>query len=122
LKYIKQFLIIIFISFLGEILNLLIPLPVPATVWGMCLMFAALCLKVIKLDDVEETADFFVSIIAMLFIPYGVSLMASFDLLANYALPIIVIMFLSFFACFTAAGKTVDFIISLTGREEKSNE
>lgn len=122
MKYIKQFLIIIFISLLGELLNLLLPLPVPATVWGMCLMFAALCTGIVKLDAVEETANFFVSIIAMLFIPYGVSLMANFDLLADYAWQIVIITFASFFGCFIAAGKTVDFIIDMKGRKEKSNE
>ena len=42
MKFLKQFSIILFISFLGEILHTLIPLPVPASVYGLVLMLAAL--------------------------------------------------------------------------------
>ena len=44
MKYIRQFLIILFISFLGEVLKYLLPLPIPASIYGLALMFTALIL------------------------------------------------------------------------------
>ena len=58
MKYLKQFGIILGLSLLGELLNYLIPLPVPASIYGLVLMFLCLHFKVIKLGDVKETAVF----------------------------------------------------------------
>ena len=115
MKYIKQFLIILLMALLGGVLNWLIPLPIPATVWGMILMFLALMTGLVKLDQVEDTADFFMGIMPMLFIPLAVGLMDSWQLLAEYAVPIIIIVLASFFLCFAVTGKTADFIISRSG-------
>ena len=52
MKYIRQFAIIVTISFLGEVLKSLLPLPVPASIYGLGLMLAALCTGIIKLESV----------------------------------------------------------------------
>ena len=44
MKYIMQFGIIAALSLVGEVLNSVIPLPVPASVWGMVLLFILLSL------------------------------------------------------------------------------
>ena len=41
-KYIKQFLIILLFTFLGEALAYLLPFPIPAAIYGLVLLFAAL--------------------------------------------------------------------------------
>ena len=41
MKYLYQFLVITLITFLGETLNRLIPLPIPAAVYGLVLLFLA---------------------------------------------------------------------------------
>ena len=48
MKYVKQFVIIIAISFIGEFLKYVLPLPVPASIYGMVLMFAALADRCIE--------------------------------------------------------------------------
>ena len=54
MKLLKQFLIILFVSFLGEILNYLIPLPIPASIYGILIMFLALELHIIPLSCMEH--------------------------------------------------------------------
>ena len=93
MKYIKQFLIILLMAVLGGVLNWLIPLPIPATVWGMVLMFLALMTGLVKLDQVEDTADFFMGIMPMLFVPLAVGLMDTWHILADYLLPIVIIAY-----------------------------
>ena len=38
MKYLKQFLIILAISLIGEILKVLLPLPIPASIYGMVII------------------------------------------------------------------------------------
>lgn len=95
MKYIKQFVIIIFITFLGELLHYYLPLPVPASIYGMILMFAALEFKIIKLDSVKETGNFLVQIMPVMFIPAGVGVMDAWGILRPVILPVVVIMAVS---------------------------
>ncbi|MCI8991993.1 MAG: CidA/LrgA family protein [Eubacterium sp.] len=95
MKYVKQFVIIIFITFLGELLHYYLPLPVPASIYGMLLLFAALEFKVIRLDAVKETGDFLIQIMPVMFIPAGVGILDAWGVLQPVILPVAVIMAVS---------------------------
>ena len=69
MKYVKQFLIIIGISLAGEILKYILPLPIPASIYGMAILFIALLTGIIKLKDVRETGKFLIEIMPLMFIP-----------------------------------------------------
>ena len=75
MKYLYQFLVILGFSFVGEMIHEVLPLPVPASVYGLVLLFVCLMLGIIKLNQIEETADFFLQIMPVLFIGASVSLM-----------------------------------------------
>ena len=77
MKYLKQFLIILVISLIGELLNKLLPLPVPASIYGMVILFIGLLSGVIKLSSVKEAGSFLIEIMPVMFIPAGVGLMSS---------------------------------------------
>ena len=62
MKYVKEFGIILIVSLVGELLNYFLPLPVPASIYGLVLMFLCLMLGVIKLSDVHDTACFLLCI------------------------------------------------------------
>ena len=53
MKYVLQFLIIMVFAFIGELLNFLIPLPIPASIYGIVLLFLALELKIVKVSDIK---------------------------------------------------------------------
>ena len=95
MKYVTQLGIIAGISFVGELLYIAVPLPVPASVYGLLLLFLLLMCKVIKLEQIEDTADFFLGIMPILFISPSVSLITSIDLMKGNILAIILITFLS---------------------------
>lgn len=59
MKFIKGITIIFGITMTGEFLNVLLPLPIPSGVYGLFLLLAGLCLKAVKLEDVEEPGSFF---------------------------------------------------------------
>lgn len=122
MKYLMQFGIIIGLSLVGEVLNSVIPLPVPASVWGMVLLFILLCLKVIKPDQVQDAADFLLSIMTVMFVPVGASLITSFADIKDEILGIFAIIIVSTVVCFLVTGKVAQRIIDKSennGKEEK---
>ena len=117
MKFLKQFSIILFISFLGEILHMLIPLPVPASVYGLVLMLAALITGILKLGQVRETATFLIEIMPVMFIPAGVGLMESWSSLQPVWLPVILITIVTTVLVMAVTGKVTQAMI---GKEKKN--
>ena len=91
MKYIRQFLIILAISLAGELLNYFLPLPIPASIYGMAILFAGLMTGLIKLDAVRETGKFLIEIMPLMFIPAGVGLMDSWGTLQPILIPAAII-------------------------------
>ena len=104
MKYLKQVALILLFSFLGEVCRYLIPLPVPASIYGMVLMFTALSLKVVKLEQVKDAGGFMTSILPVLFVAPLVSLMDCWPLLRENLLPLAVITVVTTVTTFAAAG------------------
>lgn len=89
MKWVRQFLIILLITFLGEVLRFFIPLAVPAGIYGMLLLVLCLCLNIIKLEQVEGAADFLIEIMPLCFIPAGVGLMTKWTQFQSLLVPIL---------------------------------
>ncbi len=104
LKYIFEFTIICIIAALGELLNHLLPLPIPASIYGMILLFVALCTKIIKLKHVEHVADFFLGIMPILFIPSTASLITRWGILKDNLVGLLVTCMLSTVIVFAVTG------------------
>ncbi len=81
MKYIFQFAIISGITFVAEVLNILLPFPVPASIYGMVILFLLLCLKVIRPEQIQDAADFLLGIMPIFFISANVGLMKCFDVM-----------------------------------------
>lgn len=91
MKFLRQFSIILFISFLGEGLKMLLPLPIPASVYGLILMLLALCTGILKVHQVKDTAVFLIEIMPVMFIPAAVGLLESWDALRPVVVPVLLI-------------------------------
>ena len=99
------------ISFLGEILKILLPFPMPASIYGLLLMFGALCSGILRLEQVEKTADFLVEIMPILFIPAGVGLINERETLSGIWFPFAVIIVVSTIAVMAVTGCVAQRII-----------
>jgi len=92
MKYLFQFALICACALVGEGLNALIPLPVPAMVYGLVVMFMLLSFKIIPLAAVEETSMFLVSLMAIFLAPLFVALMEVLAELQGALIPLLIIM------------------------------
>lgn len=111
MKYIRQFLVILFVTFFGEVLKYLLPLPIPASIYGLVLLLAALLTGVIRLDAVKDTAQFLIDIMPLMFIPAAVGLLDSWGSLSEILLEVVVISVVSTILVMGVSGLVTQFII-----------
>lgn len=116
MKYLKQFGIILFISFAGEILHGLVPLPIPASIYGIVLLFACLELKLLPVMAVKETSRFLIEIMPVMFIPAAVGLTDSWPVVRTALVPYTVITVVTTFIVMVVSGKVVQ---GMTGARER---
>ncbi len=120
MKYMKQFCLIMFISFLGEVLHHYLPLPIPASIYGLVILFAGLMTGVVKLSHVEETGRFLIEIMPLMFIPAAVGLLESWGILAPIWIPIVGITLITTVIVMIVSGKITQFVIRFENQEERS--
>lgn len=111
MKYIIQFEIILAISLVGELLNRLIPLPIPASIYGMLILFIALCTGIIKLSAVKETGKFLITLMPLMFIPATVGLIDNWEVMKSFIVAFIVISLVSTVVVMAVSGHVTQFII-----------
>lgn len=111
MKYLKQFTIIIIISFVGEILNNLIPLPIPASVYGFTILFICLVTGIVKLESVRETGKFLIDIMTIMFIPPAVGLLDSWIVLKPIWMSVIAIILVTTVLVMAITGRITQYII-----------
>ena len=116
MKSLRQFSFILLLSFLGEILRMLIPLPIPASVYGLVLMLGALGTGILKVGQVKDAAGFLIEIMPVMFIPAGVGLLTSWSALKPIWVPVVIIIALTTVLVMVVTGHVTQGIIR---REEK---
>ena len=119
MRYLKQFLIIMLVTCVGEILNNCISLPIPASIYGLVLMLILLMTRIVKIESVKETADFFIEIMPAMFIPAAVELLDSWNQLQSILFPVLVITVVSTIVVMVVTGKVTDL---LTNNDYNSNK
>ena len=122
MKYIGQFGIILVISFVGEILNYFIPLPVPASIYGLVIMFLCLHFGIIRVGTVKGTADFLIEIMPLMFIPAAVELMTLWHVRKPNLIAYGVITVVSTFAVMIICGHVTQFALRLGRKKETEPE
>ena len=120
MKFVLQFLIIMVFAFVGELLHYFIPLPIPASIYGIVLLFLALELKVVKVSDIEQTSSFLIAIMPLMFLPPAVGVIESWDLIQGAWLPYVVVTVVSTVVVMAVSGRVTQRIIRKGGRKLKS--
>lgn len=115
MKFLRQFMIILLLSFLGEVLKMFIPLPIPASVYGLVLMLLCLVTGILKTSQVKEAAFFLIEIMPVMFIPAAAGLIDSWKVLQPLLLPILVITAVITIFVMVVTGKIAQMIAQKRG-------
>ena len=118
MKYVKEVAWIMAFTFIGEALNKLLPLPIPAGVYGLVLLLAGLITGIVKLEDVEATGGFLLDTMTLMFIPAAVGIMSVTDILAPVFVPYLVIIIVSTVIVMTVTGIAASLILRHSEKKE----
>ncbi len=119
MKLLYQFGVILAVTFVGELLYALLPLPIPASIYGLIVMLICLGTKVVKLSQVKIAADFLIDIMPPMFIPAAVGLIVVWGDLKEILIPVVVITCLSTVIVMVCTGKVTQTLIR---RKQKRGE
>lgn len=115
MKFLRQFMIILLLSFLGEVLKMFIPLPIPASVYGLVLMLLCLVTGILKTSQVKDAAFFLIEIMPVMFIPAAAGLIDSWKVLQPLLLPILIITVVITIFVMVVTGKIAQMIAQKRG-------
>ena len=123
MKYIRQFGIILAVTFIGEILKYLIPLPIPASIYGLVIMLALLMTKSIKVSAVKEASSFLIEIMSLMFIRAGVGLIVSWNAIKDIWVQLVIIIIITTIAVMAVTGRITQRVIyyDIRKNERKNN-
>ena len=119
MKYLKECAVILGITLAGEWLNFVLPLPVPAGVYGLFLMLLLFCTGLLKLEQVEGAGNFLLDIMPVLFVPAAVGLMESYGQLKEVLVPVFIICLLSTVVVMAVTGKVAEGMMKLHEKKEE---
>jgi holin-like protein len=111
MRFVYQFCTILVITFVGEVIHKLIPLPIPASIYGLLLMLFCLKTKIVKLEKVKQAGELLLAIMPLMFIPAAVGLLTVWRELTDILLPVVIITLLTTIIVMAATGKMTQFII-----------
>ena len=116
MKFVFQFARIMGFCLVGELLHRVLPLPIPASIYGLVLLAAALLTGIVKLEQVKQTGDFLSSLFPLLFIPTVAGVMEVWDLIEGNLIPILIALVPVTWAVMAAAGKVTQTIMDRRAR------
>lgn len=119
LKYLSQFLIIMSFSLLGEVLHLVIPVTLPASVYGIILLFAALCLGIVKVEQVKETGTFLTGIMSVLFVPPVVGILEQWAIIKDSIVILVLLAIATTITTFYISGGITQLVQEREGIENE---
>ena len=119
MKYLKQLLLIISVSLMGEFLHEVVPLPIPASIYGIAGMFILLYSGLLKVGQIRETANFLFEIMPVMFIPPAVGLIKSWDVLKTHWLSYLAVTLVSTILVMAVSGLVTQAVIGKGGSENE---
>ncbi len=122
MKIIRQIGIIFTVCWLSILVEKVLPFAFPASVIGMILLFICLLTGVLKIEHIQEKADFLLENMAFFFVPAGVSIINYFDVLESTWIQLVVICVISTVVTFAVTAWSVKLTVRLLGRLRERRE
>lgn len=111
MKYLSQALIIAAVTFAAEIIKFLVPLPVPASIYGLVMLFALLKSGLLKLEQIESVGNLLLEIMPLLLIAPSVSFLESMDSIQRMLLPVLIMGFIGTVVVMAVTGRVTQWMI-----------
>lgn len=120
MKYLHEAVIIAAVTFAAEIVKYLIPLPVPASIYGLILLFFLLKRGALKLEQIEHVGGLLLELMPLLLVPASVSVLTVLDMIQGMLLPVLIMGFAGTFAVMMVTGMISQALVRRDGEEKKA--
>jgi len=112
-------MIVLLFVFLGEMCEHFIPLPIAGSIYGLLLLFIALCLHIVKLEWVADIADWFHGVMALFFIAPAVAVIDIWSEIHSIWYYLVLLLVITYVVTMVITGKTADYFLERGGRYKK---
>lgn len=119
MKLFRETIIILGIYLLGEFISKTLNLPIPGNVLGMLILLLLLIFKIVKVEQIETISNFFLDHLAFFFIPAGVGLISSFDIIKDIGIQLLVVCIITTAITMGITGKIVELLLKKSLKEDK---
>ena len=116
LYFLRGFLLILLFLAAGKVISAYLPVPFPASIIGLILLFIALSTSLVKVQWVAMSGNFILKYMALLFIPIGVGLLNYFDLIISHWLVIVFSLFFTTLFIMFLVGHFYQFLSKQEGK------
>lgn len=121
MKLFREALIILILYIIGEVITAVTHVPIPGNIIAMILLFIALCLKIIKIEQINTISNFFLDHLAFFFLPAGVAVMNSFGLIKANIVQILIVCLVTTAVTMTITGLVVQAIANKIDKKKQNN-
>ena len=118
--FFHQVSVISIVLLVSKMIESFMPIPMPASVIGLVLLFICLCTGIIKLGQVEKVGTALTDNIGLLFVPAGISVIKSLGLLAAHPILILGLIFISTLLLLLCTGFFSQMIVKMTDSKVKT--
>ena len=118
MKIVVQLAIIFAITLAGGTISAYLPIPIPGSVIGLILLFVLLMLRILKKEQIADTATFLVRNFSLFFIPSGVMLLRVYPDIIDELFLFLVVVIVSAILTFLSSTYTVKLVNYLQNRKK----
>lgn len=115
---IKEFMLIFVINYVGILITTILHIPLPGAIVALFLLFSLLQFKVLKLEKIENAANFLLLNMTLFFMPPTIRIIDSYNLLEKDFFKILIIIVVSTFLTMGITGKVVQMMIDFGEKKE----
>ena len=121
MKYLSQAAIIAAITFAAEILKTIIPLPIPASIYGLVGLFLLLKSGVLKLDQVKDVGELLLELMPLLLVPASVNVVTALDLMGDLLVPVLLSGFVGTILVMLCTGRVTQHMLRKSQKKEDAS-
>lgn len=119
MKYLHQAMILSAVTFAAELIKLLLPLPVPASIYGLIMLFLLLKTGLLRLSQVEDVGNFLLEWMPLLLVPASVSFLTVLDTIQGMLLPVLIMGFVGTVLVMLVTGAVSQALVRRNGEDDK---
>ncbi|MGG5179127.1 antiholin-like murein hydrolase modulator LrgA [Bacillus sp. MM09(2025)] len=120
--FLSQAFIFATVMFVSNLISMYLPIPMPASVIGLVLLFVLLTTKIVKLEQVEQLGTSLTGLISFLFVPSGISVIQSLGVMQEVGVQVVGVIIIATIMLLAATGLFSQLLLQLSEKPQKHKE